>query len=61
MPHVVEDIPPQLQPAAEAALAWINQERGTQFKLTGLYDALHPAGTTVHASRSDASQVARIF
>ena len=36
MPHVVEDIPPQLQPAAEAALAWINQERGAQFKLTGL-------------------------
>jgi hypothetical protein len=38
MPHVVEDVPPQLQPAAEAALAWINQERGAQFKLTGLVD-----------------------
>ncbi len=38
MPNVVEDIPIKLKPAAEAALAWINQERGAQFKLTGLVD-----------------------
>ncbi len=38
MPNVVEDIPQQLRPAAEAALAWINRERGAQFELTGLVD-----------------------
>ena len=39
MPNVVEEIPIKLKPAAEAALAWINQERGAQLKLTGLLDA----------------------
>ena len=39
MPNVVEEIPIELKPAAEAALAWINQERGAQLKLTGLLDA----------------------
>ncbi len=39
MPNVVEEIPSELKPAAEAALAWINQEHGAQFKLTGLVDA----------------------
>ena len=34
--NVVEEIPLELRPAAEAALAWINRSRGTQFKLTGL-------------------------
>lgn len=38
MAHVVEDIPLQLRPAADAALAWINRERNTDFKLTGLVD-----------------------
>ena len=38
MPTVIEEIPTHLQPAADAALAWINEERGTQFKLTGLVD-----------------------
>ena len=38
MPNVVEKIPIELKPAAEAALAWINQESGAQFKLTGLVD-----------------------
>ncbi len=33
---VVEEIPLELRPAAEAALAWINRERGARFKLTGL-------------------------
>jgi hypothetical protein len=36
--NVVEEIPLELRPAAEAALAWINRERGAQFKLTGLVD-----------------------
>ena len=36
MANVVEEIPIGLKPAAEAALTWINQERGAQFKLTGL-------------------------
>ena len=39
MPNVVEEIPIKLKPTAEAALAWINQERGAQLKLTGLLDA----------------------
>jgi hypothetical protein len=38
MPNVLEEIPIELKPAAEAALAWINQEHGAQFKLTGLVD-----------------------
>ena len=36
MSNVVEEIPPALRPAAEAALAWINRSRGTRFELTGL-------------------------
>lgn len=38
MPNVVEEIPVELKPAAEAALAWINRERSAQFKVTGLVD-----------------------
>ena len=38
MPSVVEEVPDALQPAAEAALAWINAERDAQFRLTGLVD-----------------------
>ena len=38
MPQVIEDIPVQLQPAAEAALAWVNQDQGANYKLTGLVD-----------------------
>ncbi len=38
MPNVVEEVPDHLKPAADAALGWINKERGTQFKLTGLVD-----------------------
>ena len=39
MPSVVEDIPAELRPAAEAALEWVNRDRGAQFRLTGLVDA----------------------
>ena len=38
MPKVVEEVPLELRPAAEAALAWINRERGARFKLTGLVE-----------------------
>lgn len=38
MPTVVEQIPSDLQPAARAALEWINETRGARFKLTGLVD-----------------------
>lgn len=38
MVAVTEDIPEQLRPAALAALAWVNEERGADFKLTGLVD-----------------------
>ncbi len=38
MPNVVEAIPAELKPAAEAALAWINNERGAQFEITALVD-----------------------
>ena len=32
-------MPAELKPAADAALAWINRERGANFRLTGLVDA----------------------
>ena len=38
MPSVVEEIPERLQPAAEAALAWINAQQDAQFRITGLVD-----------------------
>ena len=38
MPSVVEEIPERLQPAADAALAWINVQQGAQFRITGLVD-----------------------
>ena len=38
MPNVVEEIPAELRPATDAALAWINREKGSQFRLTGLVD-----------------------
>ncbi len=34
----LEDLPPALRPPAEAALAWLNESRGTQYRLTGLVD-----------------------
>ena len=37
--NVAHEIPTELQPAADAALAWINRERGANFRLTGLVDA----------------------
>ena len=39
MPAVVEEIPATLQPATAAALAWLNEERGASFRLTGLVGA----------------------
>ena len=38
MSNIVENVPPHLQPAATAALAWINDQRGANYKLTGLVD-----------------------
>ena len=38
MPNVVEEVPIELKPAVDAALAWINQERSARFKITGLVD-----------------------
>lgn len=38
MPSVVEEIPERLQPAADAALAWINAQQDAQFRITGLVD-----------------------
>ena len=38
MPTVVEDVPNELRGAADAAVAWINAERGADFHLTGLVD-----------------------
>jgi len=37
--QVIEEIPLEMKPAAEAALAWINQKHDAQFKLTGLVDS----------------------
>ena len=39
MANVAHEVPIELQPAADAALAWINRERGTNFRITGLVDA----------------------
>ena len=39
MVTVADDIPEKLMPAATAALAWVNEERGADFKLTGVVDA----------------------
>lgn len=39
MPDVIETVPSALRPASDAALAWINQAHGADFKLTGLVDA----------------------
>ena len=38
MPTVVEEIPTPLQPAANAALAWINSQQSANYKLTALVD-----------------------
>lgn len=38
MANVAHEVPAELQPAVEAALAWINRERGANFRLTGLVD-----------------------
>ena len=37
--EVLEEIPSPLLPAANAAVAWLNDTRGAQFRLTGLVDA----------------------
>ncbi|MCH2171983.1 hypothetical protein MK489_14450 [Myxococcota bacterium] len=39
MPEAITEIPPELKPAAEAALAWVNEKRGAQFEVTGLVNA----------------------
>lgn len=39
MANVTYEAPAKLQSAADAALAWINQERAANFRLTGLVDA----------------------
>jgi hypothetical protein len=38
MPKVVEEIPPDLRPEVEAALAFVNAERGADFRVTGIVD-----------------------
>lgn len=37
--NVTHEIPVTLRPASEAALAWINETRDAQFKITGVVDA----------------------
>ena len=39
MVNITEEVPGALQPVADAALAWINRERGANFRITGLVDA----------------------
>ena len=39
MSNAVDQIPAALKPAAEAALAWVNQKRDAHFQLTGLVGA----------------------
>ena len=38
MPRIEESIPDALAAEAEAARAWFSQERGSDFKLTGIVD-----------------------
>ena len=38
MTQVVEEIPQRLQPQVDAALAWLNRERGAAFRVTGIVD-----------------------
>ncbi len=38
MPNVVTEIPKALQPEVDAALAWLNGERGAEFQVTGIVD-----------------------
>jgi len=35
---IVEEIPEALEPEVEAALAWLDAERGRSFKVTGIVD-----------------------
>jgi len=35
-----EEIPPDLEPTAERALAWLNADQGTDFTLTGLAEPI---------------------
>ncbi len=53
MPTVVEQIPELLQAEAEAAVAWLNAERGADFHLTGLVDpAVAASARAANAERS---------
>lgn len=38
LPHAVEEIPQELRSEVEAALAFINHERGSAFRVTGIVD-----------------------
>ena len=38
MSNVVETVPEALKPEVDAALAWLNGERGAQFTVTGIVD-----------------------
>jgi len=51
VPIIVETLPEELHPEIEAALAWLNAERSTQYQVTGVVD---PDATL--AARSAASR-----
>ncbi len=38
MAVVVEEIPESIRPEVDSALAWLNRERGSAFRVTGLVD-----------------------
>ncbi len=38
MTVVVEEIPESIRPEVDSALAWLNRERGSAFRVTGLVD-----------------------
>lgn len=38
MPNVVEEIPVAIRAEVDAALAWLNAERGSSFRVTGIVD-----------------------
>jgi hypothetical protein len=51
MTTVVESVPEELRPEVEAALAWLNAERGADYEVTGVVDP----EATVAARAADGS------
>ena len=58
MEIVVETIPQQLKPEANAALAWLNAARGTSYKISGVVD---PDETIAARDRDDGYELGLVL